>query len=136
MKLGAVGGEEGRSASPGTYTFWWSLTRFRRTLICKRNAGGWRGLAGCPMPGWGWVKGAWLLSAPQPPFPRDWCRAVMCCTAGNPLQWFRASQVCAAPYQAGHKSLLMQHSVHPTHSSPISGAGEAAGESSREELWQ
>lgn len=33
--------EEGRSARLGTYTFWWSLTRFRRTLICRRNAGGW-----------------------------------------------------------------------------------------------
>lgn len=40
---GRTGGvEEGCSACPRTYTFWWSLTRFRRTLICKRNAGGWR----------------------------------------------------------------------------------------------
>lgn len=37
----ARGGEGGCSASPATYTFWWSLTRFRRTLIWKRNAGGW-----------------------------------------------------------------------------------------------
>lgn len=47
--------EEGCSARLGTYTFWWSLTRFRRTLICKRNAGGWQGLVGCPMPSWALV---------------------------------------------------------------------------------
>lgn len=35
---GKAGG--GMLSLPGTYTFWWSLTRFRRTLICKRNAGG------------------------------------------------------------------------------------------------
>lgn len=38
-RAGGVG--EGCTACPGTYTFWWSLTRFRRTLICKRNTDGW-----------------------------------------------------------------------------------------------
>lgn len=45
LAKGGIGGEQGTGAGgtgdgggcAATYTFWWSLMRFRRTLICKKK---------------------------------------------------------------------------------------------------